>query len=858
MRSRLVLFVLAAVLAVLLLPLHPGASGAEPAEGNIVVTIYNVNGEPAAEVPGVAYGVLVSPSNGNVVATAYMNASSQVAFLGVPPGTYQLYVYHYPNSGLNATEYWGSMQVTASSGVTSAYAFRRDTPWISSWRASYLGNGSYSITVDVNNSLGSPVQGLIFLVVSPYMQFAGATNLSVQATYEPGVNAYNFTFTPSAGGAYFVYPVAYSYIGNPRGTPVATDQDYWRQAFVAYVGSGTSWANMPAEFVGVPPSSSPLLLNVSYALTGGGYEYVIAGVSEFPSGSAYAGSYAFSYEDVGSSPVEVMEADVAGSGAVLFLVSTTGNLTAYVYDNGALVWSGTYYNYIVPFYVYIPGLRGSVAVYVESPSGATNVSGGLVEYLGGPPTVMPLYFFTDIPSNEGLETLPAGGPYYLFLTAYGDGHASVFINSSLVADIAFNVLAPYGSFPADGTHQGAAGLLGPVDSGPGLNVTVEASAPQGSAMYSAPMLLVFPQGNTVLASYNFSFLGVGSSPQVQDIGYAPPNSSALVLYFTSDGWGGVTLYEQGRQVNGLYRFGSGGEEGPGLEYYPNVSGQLALSASCDTGTTDMGGVVIIFRGRPPLYEPMPTLVAGSTAVMSALTPEGGAVYVAAMGFGSGAESFYANSSEFGAVEEPSGSASASLGTISFVEAGLPGGSLWGVELAGLTSNTTSGVITFTEAPGSYEFRVLPPPSFTASPLSGVVQTGQTVYVSFSPSSSSTSTTVTTVTATSTTTVTSTITTTSNYTTTATETTTTTTTTTVTPPPSTVTYTTTTTVRVTSPTTYTITSTAYRTPTATHTTTPTTATYSRVRISTAPIAAAIAIIVAGAAVAILYRLRRGRA
>lgn len=860
MRTTIVVTLLIiAVAATLSLPLQLKASGAaDSANGNIIVTVYNVNGRPASTVPGVVYGLLVSNSSGNVVAVATMNASSQLVFTGVPPGAYQLYVYHYPNSELNATEYWGSMQVTASAGATSTYAFRRGTPWIYAITSSYLGNGSYSITVEVDNVMGSPVQGAVSIMISPYMEFSSATNVTRQVTYDPGVNSYSFTFTPSAGGAYSAYAVAYSYVSNPRGAPVATDQYNWTQVLVAEVGSWTQWSGMPAEFVGVPWSSTPSLVNVSYRLNGGGYEYVIAGVSAFSlRGSEYAGSYPFSYEDVGGAPVKVVQADVAGSGAVLFLVSTTGNLTAYVYDNGALAWSGSYYNYIVPFYVYLPGLRGNVTVYVESPVGATNVSGGLVEYLGSPPSVVPLYFFSDVREGEGSQVLPAGGPYYVFLTAYGNGNAALYVNGGLAANLSFNSLAPYGAFPAGGASPGIADLVGPVDSGPGLNVTVEASAPSGSALYSAPMLLLFPQGDAVLGSYNFSFQGVGKSAQAQGVGYAPPNSSALVLFFTSNGWGGLTLYEQGQPVNSFYRYGSGGDEGPGLIYYPNVSGQLELSASCYTGTTDMGGVVIVFRGRPPIYEPMPTVASGSTSILSAITPEGGRAYVAAMGFGSGAEELLANSSEFGEVGEPGGPVAVSIGDIRFVEEGLPAGTPWGVELAGLTNSTNSSAVEFTEAPGSYRFDVLAPSNFTASPSSGAAQVGQTVYVSFSPTSSSATVTSTT-TVTLVTTVTSTVTVTS--TTTVTSTVTSTTTTTATPPTSTITYTTTTTSYITMSTTYTEVSTVYSTLTTARSATstvPTATTYSPLRISAVPIAVAVAIIVAAAALSVLYRLRRGR-
>ena len=67
-----------------------------------------------------------------------------------------------------------------------------------------------------------------------------------------------------------------------------------------------------------------------------------------------------------------------------------------------------------------------------------------------------------------------------------------------------------------------------------------------------------------------------------------------------------------------------------------------------------------------------------------------------------------------------GLSNSSLYDISFVETGLPEGSVWYVELNGTMENSTSSEVTFVEPNGTYSFHVLPPPGVTVSPTSGTI------------------------------------------------------------------------------------------------------------------------------------------
>ena len=200
---------------------------------SLTVQVYNVLGRPATTVPGVVLGVLYNSSFKEV---AYMNSSGYLNFYGVSPGTYTLEVYHYPNIGLNLTEYWGGMTVNLQPGNNFA-TFYRHEPWIYNLQVS-ASNREIVVTVTVNGTVTSPTQGEIELWVTNNPSFASpySPSKAFYFTIEPGFNTFNFTFPVSQAGTYYVYAAVLTYIS----TYIVTDQWNWTAVTVQPTQSSSS------------------------------------------------------------------------------------------------------------------------------------------------------------------------------------------------------------------------------------------------------------------------------------------------------------------------------------------------------------------------------------------------------------------------------------------------------------------------------------------------------------------------------------------------------------------------------------------------------------------------------------------
>ena len=189
---------------------------------SLTVLVYNVLGRPATTVPGVVLGVLYNSSGFSEV--AYMNSSGYLNFNNISPGTYTLEVYHYPNTGLNLTEYWGGMTVNLQPGYNTA-TFIRHEPWIYNLQSS-ASNGSIVVTVTVNGTVTSPTPGEIELWVTSNPSLASPYNPSnvTYFTINPGLNTFNLTYPASQAGTYYVYAALLTYNGTQY---IVTDQWNW-------------------------------------------------------------------------------------------------------------------------------------------------------------------------------------------------------------------------------------------------------------------------------------------------------------------------------------------------------------------------------------------------------------------------------------------------------------------------------------------------------------------------------------------------------------------------------------------------------------------------------------------------------
>ncbi|PVU74705.1 hypothetical protein DDW11_05480 [Sulfolobus sp. SCGC AB-777_G06] len=201
---------------------------------SLTVLVYNVLGRLATTVPGVVLGVLYNSSGFKEV--VYMNSSGYLNFYNVPPGTYTLEVYHYPNIGLNLTEYWGGMTVNLQPG-SNFVTFYRHEPWIYNLQVS-SSNREIVVTVTVNGTVTSPTQGEIELWVTNNPSLASPYSPSkvFYVTINPGLNTFNFTYPVSQAGTYYVYAAVLTYIS----TYTVTDQWNWTATTIYSVPHNTS------------------------------------------------------------------------------------------------------------------------------------------------------------------------------------------------------------------------------------------------------------------------------------------------------------------------------------------------------------------------------------------------------------------------------------------------------------------------------------------------------------------------------------------------------------------------------------------------------------------------------------------
>jgi len=179
---------------------------------SLAVQVFNTPNSPATSVPGVVYGVLYSSTGFSEV--AFMNSSGYLNFNGVPSGTYTLEVYHYPNTGLNLTEYWGSETINVQPGYNTA-TFTRGEPWIYGLHPVRV-NGQAIIDVTINNPLKTTLGAYVYLWVTTNPSTVNPnqpTATTQPITLNPGLNNYTFYYPASQAGTYHVYAALLTYNG---------------------------------------------------------------------------------------------------------------------------------------------------------------------------------------------------------------------------------------------------------------------------------------------------------------------------------------------------------------------------------------------------------------------------------------------------------------------------------------------------------------------------------------------------------------------------------------------------------------------------------------------------------------------
>ena len=233
---------------------QPSMPPPPPAISTLAVQILSVPNSPVASIPGVVYGVLYSSSG--FEALAYMNSSGYLNFNNLTPGTYTLEVYHYPNLGLNLTEYWGNATIAVQAGY-NGYVFTRHEPWIYDLQP-MAGSGQIAVNVTVDNPLGNAVQGEVELWVTSNPSTASpyAPSAVRYVTLNPGLNTFTISSPVSQAGTYYVYAAVSAMISQY----LPTDQWNWTLMISQYTTSivantATTIATTTATQTTVQPST---------------------------------------------------------------------------------------------------------------------------------------------------------------------------------------------------------------------------------------------------------------------------------------------------------------------------------------------------------------------------------------------------------------------------------------------------------------------------------------------------------------------------------------------------------------------------------------------------------------------------
>jgi len=231
--------------------------------GNLVVTVYNINGAGAASLGGSTWVELYKQGTTTPTQTAYIDSGSKASFTNVGGGSYYIDVWHKPGSGLDLTEFWGQKtSISASGGSTTSISFTRNMPYVSDFKCTTTNpslNQPLIILVKVTNP-GSSTQ---YVKVSVHLKDPSGTEVIIPDTSSVSVsnggsNSFEISYTPTKNGQYQGYAIC-SIVGGGSQT---TDQRNWTPLFT--ISSGPTPPQPPSL---VSPNDGATLTSTSVSFS---------------------------------------------------------------------------------------------------------------------------------------------------------------------------------------------------------------------------------------------------------------------------------------------------------------------------------------------------------------------------------------------------------------------------------------------------------------------------------------------------------------------------------------------------------------------------------------------------------------
>jgi hypothetical protein len=242
------------------------------ANGNLIVTVYNIGGAPAYSLGGTTRVILYDASY-SYLGTQVINSNSQASWSNLTTGDYYIEVYHEPTGTPNlGGEYWGNNRVTVSSGTTN-FPFTRHAPYLSDIHASpttvNVGQ-TVMIYVTVTNpetsSKSCYVRMLLYKGTLSCVFDQNSQSFSISGG---GSRQFSFSYTPTEAGTYYHFAGVYT----TYSTTTLTDQ--WAQS-----SSFTVTYSYTVSISGLTSGSTTVYLDGSAKTTlSNGQSYTFSGLS---------------------------------------------------------------------------------------------------------------------------------------------------------------------------------------------------------------------------------------------------------------------------------------------------------------------------------------------------------------------------------------------------------------------------------------------------------------------------------------------------------------------------------------------------------------------------------------------------
>ena len=646
--------------------------------GNVTVSVFNVNGNPASTVPGVVYGIITNSSGFQRI--AYMvKSDSELVFDNLSAGNYTVYVYHYPNSGYNFTEYWGKEVVSVNSQGTTSYSFKRDMPYIDYYTASLVGKGEYNITVRVVNPQSYSINGYFYMWVNNQTTFP-LNYLFKNVKLNPGLNVFNLSYSQSAPGNYYAYASIQSEVTNYYGKIACTDQYNWTEIF----------SIAPPPEYNVTFKESGLAPSTKWSVTLNGS--TLTSTNSTITFKKPAGYYVYKINPVPGYTVSV----ASGSVNVTANVQISVRFTPIMY-NVTFVENGLQ-----------PGTEWSVTL-----NGTTETSYASDITFTEPNGV---YYFVIVPVN-GYSDYPSSG--YIRVNC-----SDVYQNIAFT-EIYYNVTFTETGLPANALWSVT--LNGSTKSTTNASITFE--EPVGTYAYnisSAVGYTAFPSSGTISvtgneeisvtfspAKYSITFtetgLPAGTTWSVTLNGSTESSTSSSITFYVT---AGTYIYT----VNSVRGYSAFPQSGTIIVVNSNiVKGVIFTPVKYSVTFTESG----LPSGTQWSVTLNGTTETSANSTITFSETDGSYYYTV------GSVSGYVVSPASGYIIVNGSSVSQQITfvkvySVTFTELGLPTGTLWSVTLNGTRESSTNSSITFYELAGRYYYVVGSVPGYLISQSSGMV------------------------------------------------------------------------------------------------------------------------------------------